>query len=169
MHMASELWSALGTTEQSLFLGPKLAQSGDPGIAAFLGHWWALHPPRDLTGYLQAHVERDALLQRWTLFFERWPIVIMPASIGAPPLAGIDVQGAEGARAMLDALYFQLMLPVLGLPGLALPIDVGADMPQGVQLFGARWREDLLLDAGEVIEAHEGQRQVVDPRGASAH
>jgi len=164
MRAASELWSALGTTEQSLFLGPKLAQSGDPGIASFLGHWWALRPPRDLPGYLQAHVERDALLQRWLVFLETWPIVIMPASIDVPPIAGLDVQGAEGARAMIDALYFQLMLPVLGLPGLALPIDLGGAMPQGVQVFGARWREDLLLDAGQVIEAHEGARLPIDPR-----
>lgn len=164
MRAVSELWAAFGTTEQSVFLGPKLAQSGDPGIAAFLSHWWALQPPRDLQGYLQAYVERDALLHQWNRFFEAWPIVIMPASTGAPPAAGIDVQGPEGARAMIDALYFQLMLPALGLPGLAMPIDVGTPMPQGIQIFGARWREDVLLDAGAIIEAHEGPRTPIDPR-----
>jgi Asp-tRNA(Asn)/Glu-tRNA(Gln) amidotransferase A subunit family amidase len=34
----------------------------------------------------------------------------------------------------------------------------------GVQVFGPRWREDLLLDAGEIIEAHEGRRAPIDPR-----
>jgi len=164
MRAVSELWAAFGTTEQSVFLGPRLAQSGDPGIASFLSHWWALQPPRDLQGYLKAYVERDTLLHQWNLFFERWPIVIMPASTGAPPLAGIDVQGAEGARTMIEALYFQLMLPALGLPGLAMPIDIGTPMPQGIQIFGARWREDLLLDAGAIIEGHEGPRTPIDPQ-----
>jgi amidase len=88
----------------------------------------------------------------------------MPASVERPVPAGIDVQGLEGARRMIDAIYFQLMLPTLGLPGLAVPIGMDGDLPMGVQLFAARWREDLLLDAGEVIEAHEGVRRPIDPR-----
>ncbi|MEI7447226.1 MAG: amidase family protein, partial [Burkholderiales bacterium] len=135
-----------------------------PGIAAFLGHWWSIRPPKDLQGYMQAFVERDDLLRRWQLFLETWPIVVMPASVERPVPAGVDVQGEAGARRMLDALYFQLMLPTLGLPGLAVPVGMDGDLPMGVQVFGARWREDLLLDAGEVIEAHEGVRTPIDPR-----
>jgi amidase len=164
MHRANELWSAIATTEQAAMLGPRLAQSGDPGIAEFLGHWWALRPPQDLAGYMNAFVERDDLLRRWQLFFEDYPIVVMPASVERPIPAGIDVQGRDGARRMIDAIYFQLMLPTLGLPGLAVPVGMDGDLPMGVQVFGARWREDLLLDAGEVIEAHEGPRRPIDPR-----
>jgi len=160
----SRLWHAFGTTEQQAFLGPRIAQSGDPGIATFLSNWWALEPPRDHAGYMRAYIERDALLARWLAFLERYPIVVMPSSTERPVPAGIDVQGREGARRMLDAIWFQLTLPVLGLPGLAVPVGMDGDLPMGVQLVASRWREDLLLDAGEVIEAHEGPRAPIDPR-----
>jgi amidase len=38
-------------------------------------------------------------------------------------------------------------------------------LPMGVQLTAARYREDLLLDAAEVLEAHEGPRTPIDPIG----
>jgi len=113
---------------------------------------------------MKAYVERDALLARWLGFLERHPLVVMPASTEWPVPAGIDVQGRQGARRMVDALWFQLTLPVLGLPGLAVPVGMDGDLPMGVQLVASRWREDLLLDAGEVIEAHEGPRAPIDPR-----
>lgn len=164
LHAVSELWHAIGTTEQQHFLGPKLEQSGDPGIARFLSAWWALRPPRDLAGYMQAFVERDQLLARWQMFLEDYPIVVMPSSVERPVPAGIDVQGPEGARRMIEAIYFQLTLPALGLPGLAVPIGMDGDLPMGVQLAAARWREDLLLEAAEVIEAHQGPMRPIDPR-----
>jgi amidase len=71
----------------------------------------------------------------------------------------------DGCRRMLDALYFQLTLPVLGLPGLAVPVGMAQGLPMGVQLTAARYREDLLLDAAEVLEAHEGPRTPIDPIG----
>jgi amidase len=126
--------------------------------------WWTLKPPRDMAGYMRAFMERDALLARWTMFLEEYPIVVMPSSTERPVHAGIDIAGIGGTQRMLDAIYFQLTLPVLGLPGLALPIGMDGDLPMGVQLAGARWREDLLFDAGAVIEAHEGVRRPIDPR-----
>jgi Asp-tRNA(Asn)/Glu-tRNA(Gln) amidotransferase A subunit family amidase len=50
---------------------------------------------------------------------------------------------------MLEALYYQLTLPVIGQPGLAVPVGMDDELPMGVQLVAARWREDLLLQAAE--------------------
>jgi amidase len=54
---------------------------------------------------------------------------------------------------------------VLGLPGLAVPVGMAGTLPMGVQLTAARYREDLLLEAAEVMEAHEGTRTPIDPIG----
>jgi amidase len=43
------------------------------------------------------------------------------------------------------------------------PVGMDGDLPMGVQLVAARWREDRLFDAGEVIEAREGVRGPIDP------
>jgi amidase len=47
---------------------------------------------------------------------------------------------------------------------LAVPIGQHNGQPQGVQIYGPKFREDICLDAGEVIEAHEGVRSPIDPR-----
>jgi amidase len=163
LHAVSELWHALGMTESFYTLKPQLKTCGDPGIEQFMDAWLQLRPPRDLPGYLSALAERDAHIYRWQMFFQEYPLVVMPSSTERPIAAGIDVQGLAGARSMLDALYFQLTLPVLGIPGLAMPLGMDGDLPMGVQLVAGRFREDLLFDAAETIEAQQGVRGPIDP------
>ena len=52
--------------------------------------------------------------------------------------------------------------PLLGLPGLAVPVGRHGKLRTGVQIMAMRNREDLCLDAGEVIEACEGVVTPVD-------
>ena len=54
-------------------------------------------------------------------------------------------------------------VPLLGLPGLAVPVGSHGKLRTGVQIMAMRNREDLCLDAGEVIEAHEGVVTPIDP------
>jgi amidase len=53
---------------------------------------------------------------------------------------------------------------VLGLPAVAVPIGLDDDLPTGVQVIGRRFREDLCLDAAEIIEAAAGLPTPIDPR-----
>jgi Asp-tRNA(Asn)/Glu-tRNA(Gln) amidotransferase A subunit family amidase len=68
----------------------------------------------------------------------------------------VDIEDQAGAARTLDALRFQFVLPVLGLPGLAVPTAPVDGLPMGVQVVSRRYREDVCLDAGEIIEAHLG-------------
>ena len=45
----------------------------------------------------------------------------------------------------------QLGIPFMGLPGLSVATGINGSVPIGVQLVANRYREDLLLDAGEQI------------------
>ena len=56
-----------------------------------------------------------------------------------------------------------LLAPLLGLPGLAVPVGSHDKLRTGVQIMAMRNREDLCLDAGEVIEAAEGVVKPIDP------
>ena len=51
--------------------------------------------------------------------------------------------------------------PVLGLPAISVPTGLVNGLPMGVQIVGPRFREDLVMDAAEVIEAIKKDRIVV--------
>jgi Asp-tRNA(Asn)/Glu-tRNA(Gln) amidotransferase A subunit family amidase len=62
--------------------------------------------------------------------------------------------------ARLDAMNPKLNavvrpLPVLGFPSLALPVGMHEGQPMGIQIVSRRFREDLCLAAGEIIEFRE--------------
>jgi hypothetical protein len=48
----------------------------------------------------------------------------------------------------------------------AVPVDCDDGLPQGVQLIGARFREDLLLDAAQAIEDRAPSLTPIEPRVA---
>jgi amidase len=54
----------------------------------------------------------------------------------------------------------------LGLPSVAVPTGLAQGLPVGVQVVAARWREDLALDAAEIIEAAAPLPTPIDPRGS---
>jgi len=43
------------------------------------------------------------------------------------------------------------------------PVGVAGGLPQAVQIVGARYREDLCLDAAEALEAGIGPITPIDP------
>jgi amidase len=102
-------------------------------------------------------------LRAWNLFFERYPVVIMPVSGELPFPDHADQRGAEAFSAIIEAQLPQVGLPLLGLPGLAVATGLSGTAPLGVQLVGGRYREDLLLAAGEAIAAAGAPPSPIDP------
>jgi amidase len=62
----------------------------------------------------------------------------------------------------------RMVVPVniLGLPSCAVPVGCDDGLPQGVQLIGARFREDLLLDAPQAVEDRAPLLSPIQPRVA---
>ena len=133
-------------------------------VLAFIGmnYYRALHPaPTDSGAVLDALAERDRLSFAWQEFFLTHPLVVMPTLCDLPPPFAQDVT-LEGQRALLDSLRACLVSPVLGLAGLSVPVGAHGALRTGVQIVPGRFREDLALDAGEVIEAAEGVVAPID-------
>jgi len=63
----------------------------------------------------------------------------------------------------------RMVVPVniLGLPSCAVPVGCDDGLPQGVQLIGARFREDLLLDAAQAVEDRAPVITPIQPRLAA--
>jgi amidase len=108
-----------------------------------------------------AWIARHRFGGAWSLFAERHPIVLAPSVTERAWKVGDDIERiGEIAHAM------RMVLPInaLGLPACAVPVGADDGLPQGVQLVGARFREDLLLDAAERIEARAPR---ITPRAPS--
>jgi amidase len=56
-----------------------------------------------------------------------------------------------------------VLVNLLGLPAAAVPVGVEDGVPQGVQLIGPRFREDLCLDAAQAIQDRLGTFTPIDP------
>lgn len=161
---AIELWHIICVTDVFGSLWPAMQKMGDPDGIAAMESWLSLHKPANLDTYIAAMTEREALALRWMQFFESHPLVIMPALCGLPPKQRADVTPA-GQAEVLENMRCALIAPLLGIPGLAVPVGRHGALRTGVQIMAMRNREDICLDAGEVIEAAEGIVTPVDPAG----
>ena len=130
-----------------------------------LDGWRAVAPQLDLAGYVKALGDRDWLLRRWLTFLIEYPIVLMPSSCDLPLPVGLDAESLAGKAHVMASNPQQIAIPLLGLPSLQVPVGSHGRLRLGVQLVGARFREDLVLAAGEVVEASEGPYLPVDPLG----
>ena len=65
------------------------------------------------------------------------------------------------------AMRMVVPVNILGLPSCAVPVGRDDGLPQGVQLIGARFREDLLLDAAQAIEDRAPVITPIEPRVAT--
>lgn len=118
----------------------------------------------DYDGYIAAFGRRATILRQWMMFFERYPLLLMPVSSLKPVPLDYDQQGDAAVARMLTAHHPMLAVSMLGLPGLAVPTGQIDETPLGVQLVAGRFREDICLAAAEVIEARFPAVTPIEPR-----
>ncbi|MEP7116151.1 MAG: amidase [Acidobacteriota bacterium] len=153
---AMELWFALQVPEIRVFLWPLIEQHGDLGIQLAMRLMLDAHPASDAIPYMKALAERARVVREWQLFFERVPLVLAPVCTQPVYTRGFDVESVARTRQMWRECATLTAVPVLGVPALAVPTGVVDGLPMGVTIIAARFREDLCLDAGEVIETRAG-------------
>jgi amidase len=157
-----ETWHRIGSTDVLGALAPRVEELGDPDARMSMRLWLELVPPSDMQGVLAALAQRDLLLWRWLSFTQRYPLVVMPTLGDLAPPHNLDTS-REGQVRVMDSIRVSLISPLLGVPALAVPVGNHGRLRPGVQILAARFREDLCLDAGEVIEAAEGVVMPIDP------
>jgi amidase len=161
---AAHLWALLVLNESK---GGMIAQIREHGGAAIrkAGELMIRHaPPTDFVGYVKALGRRATLLREWQQFFERYPVILMPVSRQPAFELGLDTRDDAAMRWIFEVLAPLLAPALLGLPCVAVPTGVSGNVPLGVQLVAARFREDLCLDAAEAIEARAMVSTPIDPR-----
>lgn len=116
---------------------------------------WAAKGSADLAKYQAALRAREVQQIKWQLFMDTHPLIIMPGCTELSIPVGLDTQGPAASMRLFNAIRHQLAIPVLGLPSLAVPMGTHEGKPIGVQIVSRKFREDLCIAAGELIEARE--------------
>ena len=163
LHEAAELQQRLWLAEGFAALAEAAAREGDPGALAVVASLRAKlesFEPGTMAGTL---VRRATLTREWLLFLEKYPVLLLPVSAELPFPDGLDLQGEAAFKRVWDAQLTQTGLPLMGLPGLTVSTGLVGDTPVGVQIIAGRYREDLCLRAGEVIEAGGVPPSPIDP------
>jgi amidase len=135
-------------------------REGDPGALAALAGFQRLAPPMPPDVVARALHARLPLCRAWSLFLDRYSVLLVPVSGELPFPDDLDL--TEFDR-VLSAQLVQTGLPALGLPGLTVSTAMAGQTTTGVQIIAARFREDLCLLAGEAIEAGGTPPSPVDP------
>ncbi len=143
--------------EVRALLGPDIQELGSDTLNAIFDEYFRQFPPYEGTEELAMMGMRSHYARQWSLFLEDYPLVLTPFLLKPFFQAGRDAEGPEGVRDTLGRSHWSFAMNFTGLPAGILPTHL-ADLPTGqqpigVQIAGRRWREDLIVDAMQAIEA----------------
>ncbi len=165
---AYRLWYLL-CMEEFRQIMPLVEEIGDEGMkraaatyyAAAKG-WWGEKP--DLDAYMNGYARRGTLIGRLQAFMQDYPLVLLPVSAEQAFEHDADISSIESGLRVVAAQWSMMAIPTLGFPAISVPTGVSNGLPVGVQLLGRRFREDVVFDAAEVVEARSGVLTPIDPR-----
>ena len=159
----ARLQAMLWLAESRRGLKKALAEENDPDANFVFAQMKRLCPEPDMNAFQDALQVRAGFCREWNLFLERYPVALMPVSAEPPFPDLLDLESPEAFDRVVEAILPQLGLPLMSLPGLTVTTDLSGPAPLGVQLVGGRYREDVLLEAGAIIEAGGPPVAPVDP------
>jgi len=166
---ASTLWAKLVFADTRHLMLETIEKLGDPGVKKAIGLWFEIVQDVTVREYIQSSADVLKHRRAWSLFMEKYPLVLGPNSGELPFKIGFDVRDADATRQVLKAQALMTAVNLLGLPSAAVPVgsiaapDAPRGVPIGVQIIAARYREDLALDAAEAIEGQLGLPTPIDP------
>ncbi|MEO6300942.1 MAG: amidase family protein, partial [Paracoccaceae bacterium] len=133
--------------------GAAIYAEGDPD-AIFVYENLCRHAPEtDLNGFMDIFPARSRLVRLWRAFFAAAPVLLCPVSGELPFADHRDIASQADFDAVIEAQTTQIGLPLMGLPCLTVTTGAVGNTPVGVQLVADQFREDLLLDLGQIIGA----------------
>ncbi|WBY01222.1 amidase family protein [Ramlibacter tataouinensis] len=149
---ATVLWRQLVHDDMRRSMKPAIDALGDRAVRTAVRGYFGSIPDWSRDQYLTAQQRRLTIARAWSLFYAQYPVLLMPVSWERQFPIDEDQRGQERLEQMLAAQSPLLATAMLGLPGLSVPTGVADGLPTGVQLCATRYREDLCLAAGEIVE-----------------
>ncbi len=159
---AAEVWlNMLGADLRLVWplMSPLVGEDANRFMAIVLD----ANPAIDAGEHMQTFMARQALARSWAEFQLTHPVILAPVCTEPPFTVGTDLT-PEGAMGIANSMRMVVAVNLLGLPAAAVPTGVEGGLPQGVQVIGPRFREDLCLDSAQAIEVACGVQTPIDPR-----
>jgi len=110
------------------------------------------------------HLKHFELASLWKSFMVDYPLIVGPTWTQFPFPLNYDIESAENAFEVITNMRFVLPANALGLPAACVPTGVSDGLPLGAQIIGDMFRDDLCLEAAQVIEDAVGIITPIDPR-----
>ena len=148
----AQLWRQLVMDDMRRGGAPAVQSMGDIGVRSALAGYMTGLLPLDRDHTLEALTRRFNICRDWAVFFDRYPVLLMPNCWQRQFPIDADIGSPEQVQSLVAAQSPLLGTAMMGLPGLSVPTGVVDGLPIGVQLVSGRFREDLILRAGEIIE-----------------
>ena len=143
---AARLFFTLVRTEESASTTKTIELLGDAQLRRARASTMAYASESDFGSYIKAFAQRSQCFEK-ELFFEHYPVLLMPVSCEFHFRVDFDQQGDAAVARMLTAHHPMLAVSLLGVPGLSVPMGLSNGIPIGVQLVSARFCEERCLSA----------------------
>jgi len=163
MREAMRLQLLLWMSEYAYNRGEAIEREDDPDANFVFAQLLEQAPAATMVSLMEALQRRVTLARQWQRFLTEYPLLLCPVSAEPPFADQLDVESTAAFRRVVEAQLTQIALPLMGMP--AMSVATGADprAPMGVQLVAARFREDVLFDAGAEIERRSPPVGISDP------
>lgn len=155
MAEAAKAWLQVTNFEMKRTLEPVFKKYGSEIINQIFEGYYQLEDMVDAEGYLLGIAERTRMVREWNLLLADYPLLLTPYLMRPGYPSDYD-ETFEGVEDLFRCSIYSYGINYIGMPAGNVPVDMVDDMPSGVQLIGQKWREDLILDAMEVIENATG-------------
>lgn len=135
---------------------PDIRKHGSGEINRIFDDYFDLFPPYTGEDLLREMARRSHFVRQWNLFLQDYPLVLTPFRPYPPFALNRDAEGRDGVMEVLGCGLWSFGINYLGLPaGIISPV-MGEEMPIAIQIAGKRFREDMIIDAMQSIEAQCG-------------
>jgi amidase len=161
---AHEVWDLICQGELKEFVADTVSKLADAPMKQAMRYMMTRIREFTLKDYLDLYTRRAAIVREWSVLLGKYPVLLAPVSTRPQFEHGEDILSQEANDKSYRDQATLTGFALVGIPGVAVPTGVTDGLPTGVLVMSQRFREDVAMDAAEIIEANCPMPTPIDPR-----
>ncbi len=159
-----EIWGQIVTTDiRNIFLNV-IRENASADALKFVESFLNLYPVLTLEQYVNILARVNGIAASWGTTFQSYDAIIGPISAREPFARGFDIEGNEEAKYMLESQSLTVTVNLLGLPSVAMPVEISNNLPQSVQIICPSFHDYRCLDLAKIIEKNVEKFVPITPK-----